>query len=290
MTTPLADVLEEVLEGREELSERTRRAYRFAITRFEALTGIGSVQQLAKATPRSLQAALDRARRDAKYKPASVRLSFMVARKVARYLVREERLDESPFRDLEPVRVGNNVPEWNVLSPEELDKVLGNLPKRSLQRVVFTWLGGLGLRVNELLSLRYGDLKQEKQRWVIRFVGKGGRTFSMAVPAEARAALEAWWSEVRTLKGLVPTLAEHALLGDLDGEPLSYRWTYDMVRGVTEAAVGHAVTPHGLRASYITRVAREKGLAAAQKMARHRSPQMTQRYIRGEEVLDEESL
>lgn len=286
----LSVVLEDVLAAREGLSPKTARAYRYAVKRFEAITGISTVKGLSFATPKTLQASLDKVRLAKTYKPASVKLAFMVAKKLARYLVREERLKASPFRDLEPVRIGNNVPEWNVLAPDELEKVLSRLPVGSIDRVVFTWLGGLGLRVNELLELRFGDLRQEKTRWVIRFIGKGGRTFSMAVPPEARAAMEAWWRVVRESQGLVPTLPEHALLGDLDGEPLQYRWVYEMVRRVSKLHAGHPITPHGLRASFITRLAREKGMAAAQKMARHTTMRMTQRYVRGEEVLDEEEV
>lgn len=286
----LVDVLEEVLARNEDLSAKTVRAYRYAVRRFAALTGISTVSALAKATPRTLQAALDRARRDGTYKPSSVRLAFTVAKKLARHLVREEQLATSPFHDLEPIRVGDNVPRWNVLLPDELEKVLAALPAGSIDRVVFTWLGGLGLRVNELLELRFGDLSQEKTRWVVRFVGKGKRSFAMAVPPEARAALEAWWRVVDSFKGRVPSRPDDALLADLDGEPLQYRWVYEMVKRVSKLHAGHSITPHGLRASYITRLARQKGLVAAQKMARHTTLRMTQRYVRGEEVLDENAL
>jgi integrase len=290
----LSDVLEEMFErlpappqGR---SSKTEKAYRDAVLRFARITGCSTVAELEKLTPRELQAKVDETLRSKTYAPATVALTLMVAKKLARYLVREERLPASPFRELEPVRVGNNVPEWNVLSPEEAEKVLESLPKRSLSRVVFTWLLRMGLRVDELLGLKYGDLTVEPSRWVIRFRGKGRHTYRMAVHHEARAALEAWWEEVKAEKGKVPSEPDDALIADLDGRPVPYPWVFHTVTSTTKRVVGHRVTPHGLRASFITRVAREKGLEAARKLARHTNVKMTWRYVRGDVVLDEEEL
>lgn len=282
----LADVMELVIARLEAPSPHTTRSYRDGIRRFSAMTGLRTVTDLQKTTPKHLQACLDRIRDAKSYRPATVRHAFMLGRVVARYLVREGLLEASPFRELERIRVGRNVPEWNVLGPGELERVLAAVPKRSVTRVIFTWLAGMGLRAGELLGLRLANLSKERGRWVIAFTGKGGKKVRMAVKPEARAALEAWWEE----SGYTPTLPTHPLLADENGNALAYIWLYRTVCRTTKRVLGHRVTPHGLRATYVTRLVKEKGLYAAQKMARHASDTTTRRYIRGDEVLDEEEL
>lgn len=286
----LTYVVERIIERLEKPSEHTVRAYRASAVRFTKMTGIRTVKDFAAATPKHLQDCLDTERASKRYRPATVRHAFTLGKQMARWLVREGHMEVTPFRDLERIRVGRNVPEWNVLGEGELERVLAALPKRSILRVVITWLVGMGLRAHELSKLTLGDLTREKSRWVIHFTGKGAKRVKMAVTPEARAALEAWWEEVRANKGLVPTLPEHALVGDLDGAPVDPSWMYKRISSHTQKVVGHKVTPHGLRATFVTRIAREKGLYAAQQLARHAHDSTTRRYIRGDVVLSEEDF
>ena len=134
-----------------------------------------------------------------------------------------------------------------------------------------------GLRANELLSLRWGDLEQSESGWTATFTGKGGRKAEQELYAGAVEAARGYFkASFQRDPG-----AEDFLFWTEDGEarPLSYHTLWHRIGRIGKQAQKLGIirgslqfTPHLFRRSYITALYRSgMRLKALQKKSRHRS-------------------
>ncbi len=275
--TSLIDAFDKMQASSAPLTVDSTRVYRNSMLRFTKLVGISTVKGLATLQPKTLQAKLDALRTDPRWKPASVKQALVVAAKLTRWLNREGVLSNNPFANLERFKVGNNVPEWNVLKPGELERVIEVLRAEGNVQGMLTFLllGRHGLRSKkEFCALNWGDLDGD----VLKFIGKGGK--------EARIRLAPEVAKLVAAVRPVNWKADRPLLVDADDSRVTYNWVYHFVCTVTQRIAGHRVTPHGLRATYISSAIHRKGIEGARKLARHSSLNTTQRYSRWD-VLDD---
>lgn len=133
-------------------------------------------------------------------------------------------------------------------------------------------LAHTGIRLNELIDLRRGDLDLTSGRLRID-QGKGHKDRIVYLSDTARLALR------RYLAALAPQSLDAPLFYRALGEPLGYRWVEYRLRQLgDEAAVAH-VTPHRLRHTLATRlINRGMSVTTLQKLLGHADLNTTQRY------------
>ncbi len=148
------------------------------------------------------------------------------------------------------------------------------------------WLWILGLRRNEARTLRLSDCKLATEHPTVWVEQKGRDARQPVRLAEGAPEVLAPWLELR---GDRPG----ALFCSLDRRYAGFPAVMDasainvILRKRAEIAGfprgklpdGRTITPHAIRHSAISRVAREQGLVAAQAFARHESPSTTHRYL-----------
>lgn len=300
MTLTLKSTLADVLLAycaKRQLTPGTRETYVNALRVLTEVTGLKRVEDLERKRPGQVQDAFDEATAAGRYRPKTLNMAFLLGKSLRRFLRLADLVKENCF-DAVRVRIGNNVPEHNVLKPgelEQLDKVLLDAARgdlRALQRTKLTrlkafqlravvlMLGRHGLRVHELCKLTLEDVQVAGDGTsVATFRGKGNKLARMALSTEALRACRAWREKVRG-----PT---SFLCPGAHGGPMSRITLSHDLAALTERVLGHRVTPHGFRATFISGVIAKKGIEAARKLARHASLNITQRYSRWE-ILDAE--
>jgi integrase/recombinase XerC len=135
-------------------------------------------------------------------------------------------------------------------------------------------LAHTGIRLNELLDLRRGDLDLTGRRLHID-QGKGRKDRVVYLSATAQQALTRYLAARPALPADAPLFYRTA------AEPLTYRWVEYRLRQVgDEAGVAH-VTPHRLRHTLATRLINQgMPVTTLQKLLGHVDLNTTQRYAR----------
>lgn len=275
MSTRPADVLAPVLVDLG--SDASRDAYRVSWQRWVKHGGPGDEHGLVTLNVDGLKAI--KAALSALYKPATVKRSFIVAHLVWRSLQATESVAD-PFTRVK-VPVGDNVPEWNVLQKGELrtlaDKLDG-LP--SLERAVVLALGLQGWRKHVLCELKWSAVHRDQQGHYAEFKSKRGALRRQRIHSEVMAA-------VKALKQ--STAPDMPFLAWKNGEPLTGMRIYRIITRACAKFLSKHITPHGLRATFISDAIQRKGLEFARQQAGQKDIKTTQRYSRwtlddGEEV------
>lgn len=263
---PLGEAIEAFLGhcGHGQASEGTADSYRHALGRFLTAAGVADLEG-AKGLADIRQALR---KLEAEYQPATVALTISVARQFYKALQVDDRSIVDPTKDIK-VKIPNNVPEWNVLHHGDPAELLGQI-KEPRDRAILMALMLQGWRVSELCTMTWKNLRQEKERWVIEWKAKGKKLRTQALQP---AVLEA----IRAMGGKVSPTAP--LFPKRDGSAHTRHDVYGMVTKHSKL-FGKRVTPHGLRATYVSSVIARKGIEAARQLAGHKSINTTQRYSR----------
>ena len=156
-------------------------------------------------------------------------------------------------------------------------------------RAFILTLADTGLRVHEACSLRRGDLDWHEAKAVI--VGKGNRQAVVRFSQRALNALRDYLNARSELDGAfgrsltsLPLFARHDRGAGDRVEPISTTTGRNIINqrvreSLGEKAVG-TITPHSFRHYFVTEVLQGSGgnIKLAQKLARHKNIQVTQRY------------
>ena len=146
-----------------------------------------------------------------------------------RFLLLDGHIDNDPTELLESPRLGEHLPE--VLSTAEVDKLEDSIDLSTNEghrnRAIIEVLFSCGLRVSELVNLKYSDLFLDEG--YIRVMGKGSK--ERLVPISQKAIHElANWRQVRNLMTILI-----------------------MIKRLAEAAgITKTISPHTLRHSFAT--------------------------------------
>ena len=246
----------------------TKDRYGREVPRFLTAAGIpANLAGFELLTPEAVHAAATRLL-EAGVQPATVRLGLAATRRFFFSLFKHKR----PFAD--PPRLKHaKPPAWNVLNPGEHGCLLEGVDSLR-DRAILIALCLQGWRASELCALKWGDLTAQADGSVIAsFIGKQGKPARQYVFPQVIDAARAWAGE-----GL-PRASAPFIAKDEAGHRLTRFDVYHVVKA-REAAVGHKITPHGLRATYISEVIAKVGIERARQLARHESISTTQRYSR----------
>jgi len=153
---------------------------------------------------------------------------------------------------------------------------------------IFT-LADTGLRVHEACNLRRGDLDWQEGKAII--IGKGNQEAVVRFSTRALTAIKDYINTRAEIDGAygrsltsLPIFARHDLGAGNRVEPVSTTTGRNIIRKRVVEALGEnaagTITPHSFRHYFVTEVLQGSGgnIKLAQKLARHKNIQVTQRY------------
>lgn len=137
-------------------------------------------------------------------------------------------ISSNPFSRVKLNKVNHTAPAF--LSPEDLEKLLVHVRKKAL-RDIYTFLWHTGLRISELIRLKWADVDMTRG-WMVIMVTKSGKSRGVPLNAKALAVL-----------AKVPAAMRNGLVfKDRNGSPLKRT----AISHSFKKAVGRAGLPGGL--------------------------------------------
>lgn len=195
-----------------------------------------------------------------------------------RFLVLDGVLRDDPSELLESPSVGEHLPE--VLATEEVDRMEAaiDLSKWEGQRnrAIIEVLFSCGLRVSELVSLKFSDVFAEEK--YLRIVGKGDKERLVPISDTALNEIKLWLFD-RNLMKIKPGEQDYVFL-NRRGAHLTRTMILIMIKRTAEdAGITKTVSPHTLRHSFATALLQGgANLRAIQEMLGHENIKTTQIY------------
>lgn len=210
--------------------------------------------------------------------PRSVARIISGIKSFFRFLQLDGYLDHDPTELLESPKIGVKLPE--VLTVSEINAILDSIdlstPEGHRNRAMLEVLYSCGLRVSELIGLRYADIFPDEQ--FIRVTGKGSKQRLVPISPVALGEIADYLqcrSSVKVKKGF-----EDTLFLSRRGTALSRIMVFHVIKTqVAAAGIQKNVSPHTFRHSFATHLL-EGGanLRAIQEMLGHEQITTTQIY------------
>lgn len=195
-----------------------------------------------------------------------------------RFLLLDEYITADPTELLESPKIGLKLPE--VLTVNEINDILDtidlSLPEGQRNRVMLEVLYSCGLRVSELISLRYSDVYFDEG--FIRVEGKGSKQRLVPISETAIREIKNYLLDRNLM--VVKKGFEDILFLSRRGTALSRIMVFHIIKQQTEMAGVHKnVSPHTFRHSFATHLL-EGGanLRAIQEMLGHEKITTTEIY------------
>lgn len=276
-------------------SERSVAAARSDLTQFEAFClrqAVAAPGDLSAGVVRSFVASLSDGALSPHGRPyarTSVARKLSTLRRFLVHCVEAGLLDASPARGVRAPRRPRRLP--HVLTSSEigalLDGMTGNEPLIVRDRALFELIYSCGLRAQEVLDLRLGDVDAERREARVR--GKGRKVRIVPIGHEAQVAVERY---LRTARPVLARAADpgsggekvrtdrDALFLSRNGRRLSPSDVRRrLLKYVARAALPEGTSPHTLRHSFATHLL-EGGadLRSIQELLGHASLATTQVY------------
>ncbi|HOV56618.1 MAG TPA: tyrosine recombinase XerC [Rhodanobacteraceae bacterium] len=252
-------------------SPRTVLRYRQALDKLLAHLAREGLADWAALQPLHLRQFIAREHRGGAA-PASLHALLAAARSLFRYLVREGDLNHDPAAGVRAPRLQRKLPQ--VLDVDEAAALVeipvdGAAARRD--RAILELLYSSGLRVAELVALRWGDL--DLADGSVRVTGKGGKARDVPVGSRAREALAA-------LRGEDAPDGDTPVFRGRLGGPISAAAVRRRLKMWARAqGVDKRVYPHLLRHSCASHVLESSGdLRAVQELLGHADIGTTQIY------------
>ena len=302
-------------------SEHSRRQYLAALkdtlgTLSIDLTSI-SPQELCDALSKSrLSVYLDKLGREGR-RPATVRHRLHILRGWLEDLVDEDLLPKNSLRRVQvPLKPEDRAPA-RVLTPDEIHRLFQVMPKpgaggpephlRDLRDRALLFLGlALGLRRNELVNLKEGDIDRSLTPPTLRYVAKGNRRQRRALRPDVLEAIDEYLARRGPRAKRHPLFSSHrpGARSARDEKPLTGPDVYRILTRWADLAdidqrkhdgdlhgLQPRVSPQSLRATHITMALEVAPLTTVQRWVGHASPVTTASYNRPElEVADDPTL
>ncbi|MBX2947980.1 MAG: site-specific tyrosine recombinase XerD [Crocinitomicaceae bacterium] len=195
------------------------------------------------------------------------------------YLFLEEEISDDPSELLEQPRLGRKLPE--VLTIEEIDLMIRAVDLSKAEgernRAIIETLYSCGLRVSELVNLRFEDLHFDKG--FIRIIGKGNKERLVPVSPSVEQEITSYRNNSRAKLNILPKHEKIVFL-NRRGAQLTRVMIFTMIKQTAIAAgINKPVSPHTFRHSFATHLL-EGGanLRAIQEMLGHESITTTEIY------------
>ena len=195
------------------------------------------------------------------------------------FLLIEDVLNDDPSELLEMPRIGRKLPE--VLSIEEIDQLIVAIDLSKAEghrnRAIIETLYSCGLRVSELVSLKFGDLYFEEG--FIRVIGKGNKERLVPVSPSVEKEIGIYNDHVRRHQVIKPG-NEQIIFLNRRGAQLTRVMIFTIIKDLANTiGLKKSISPHTFRHSFATHMI-EGGanLRAVQEMLGHESITTTEIY------------
>lgn len=281
-----------------QISDHTRRSYETDLKQFfQFLEGRISAREIESLRPNHIilfRKYLEEGRLNGKImEKATVNRKLAVVKSFLNWLKMNQVIRDNP------AQLVKGFPQTQEsalkgLSDDEARKIL-NLPKRNtragaLHGAVLHVLLYLGLRKSELLSLKMGDLTEERGVPVLKVRGKGHRVRILPITQQVKTALEHYFFACRRDKTkhedplFTPT--KNPVSGQLLKKMHPHAITYMVVHYAKKAGILKKISPHSCRATCISNALDRKATQrSVQHLAGWSTPLMIQRYDKRREDL-----
>ncbi|HBH06048.1 MAG TPA: tyrosine recombinase XerD [Flavobacteriales bacterium] len=260
------------------LSENTVQAYRSDLTRYYDWFPHHTNEKHIIESNQETIALFLKSIREKNLKTSSHNRILSSLRGFFKYLVTEEIIETSPMKYVDGARNPRKLPE--VLSNEDIDLMIGSIdlsrPEGHRNLTILELLYGCGLRVSELINLKFSDLHE--QEGFIRVKGKGDKQRIVPIGKMALKAIRHYRSSRNQLP--IKNGHEDYILLNNRGRKLSRVMIFYIVRELSEkAGLNKQISPHTLRHSFATEMIRRgANLRAVQEMLGHSSITTTEIY------------
>jgi integrase/recombinase XerD len=195
------------------------------------------------------------------------------------FLILENLVKVDPSELLEQPKLGRKLPE--VLTIEEIDALLNaiDLSKNEghRNRAMLETLYSCGLRVSELVGLRFSDLFFEEG--FIRVIGKGNKERLVPVSPQVQKEIEIYQQHIRNHLNIQKG-SENIVFLNRRGAQLTRVMVFTIIKNLAESiGLKKNISPHTFRHSFATHLI-EGGanLRAIQEMLGHESITTTEIY------------
>ena len=212
--------------------------------------------------------------------PRSVARRVAAVRGFYRFLVIDRRIERSPADDLHPPRAWPALPK--LLSLAEVDALMAQpdatTPLGLRDRAMIELLYATGLRVSELVGVRFGDLHLDDE--YLTCVGKGSKERLVPIGEQAAHWIRRYQRDARPTLTAAPPKARDVVFVNARGGRLSRVGFWKILKQHgRRAKLPRTLSPHVLRHSFATHLL-ENGadLRAIQLMLGHADLSTTQIY------------
>ena len=276
-----------ILKIEKGLAENSILSYKRDLAKYHAfIENRQRIDNIANVSQRNLRAYV-RYLNAENISPNSIKRAISCIRNYHQFLVSEGKMDNNPALQIDTPKVARKLP--NVLSVEEIDKILHFIPKKAPMAkrdiAIFEMMYSCGLRVTELCNFKMSNILWDSE--MIRVDGKGGRQRFVPIGPIARTNLKNYIDKERpALIKKNPNIPE--LFLSRNGNKLTRMMIWILLKKWTSTAeITKEVSPHTLRHSFATHLL-EGGadLRSVQEMLGHADISTTQIYTH----LDKEHL
>jgi len=212
--------------------------------------------------------------------PRSVARRVAAIRGFYRFLVLDRRIEHSPADDLQPPRAWPALPK--LLSLSEVDVLIAQpdatTPLGLRDRAMIELLYATGLRVSELVNVRFGDLHLDQA--YLTCVGKGSKERLVPIGDQAAQWIRRYQRDGRPhLSDSAPKMRDTVFVNARGGKLTRVGFWKILKRYGRQAQLPRMLSPHVLRHSFATHLL-ENGadLRAIQLMLGHADLSTTQIY------------
>ncbi len=195
------------------------------------------------------------------------------------FLILEDHLKEDPSELIEQPKIGLKLPE--VLTIEEIDQLIAAIDMSKTEghrnRAIIETLYSCGLRVSELVALRFSDLYFDEG--FIRVIGKGNKERLVPVSTSVEKEIKIYNDHIRRHQNINKG-DENVVFLNRRGAKLTRVMIFTIIKQLSEAiGLKKNISPHTFRHSFATHLI-EGGanLRAIQEMLGHESITTTEIY------------
>ena len=195
------------------------------------------------------------------------------------FLILEGHLKEDPSELIEQPKIGLKLPE--VLTIEEIDQLIAAIDMSKTEghrnRAILETLYSCGLRVSELVALRFSDLYFDEG--FIRVIGKGNKERLVPVSPSVEKEIKIYNDHIRRHQNIMKG-DENVVFLNRRGAKLTRVMIFTIIKQLSEAiGLKKNISPHTFRHSFATHLI-EGGanLRAIQEMLGHESITTTEIY------------
>jgi len=259
----------------------TKRVYNMALDEFFAWYGQEPRPGFAKATVNAWRVTLD----ERGLGSSSIIVRMSAIRKLAVEAMDNGLLAPELAAGIQRVKsaktLGVRTGNWlntkqaqALLNAPDISKLIG-----LRDRAIIAVLLGCALRRFEAAALTMEHIQQRDGRWcIVDLVGKHNRVRTVPVPAWVKVAIDAWTAPAGVVDGCIFRPVNRS--GRLQGDALSEKVVWQMIKPYAKAAGVAGIAPHDCRRS-CAKFCRAAGgeLEQIQLLLGHASVQTTERYL-----------